>query len=115
MKKIMPAFRDDNDKLITLAMVITAVFLVFIPPLVVILLPRKYTSDSTYEIAKTLFNFELLMFLVSLLFLVPIIGWIAGAILTPIFLIINVVIAIINVIAISQNTELKIPELFKFI
>ena len=78
MKNIPAQFRDDRDRMITLAMFILAMFFGFIPPLIVVFVPKNYISESTYEIAKTLFNFELLLFLISLLCFIPIIGWIAS-------------------------------------
>ena len=115
MKRFNPIFKDDRDKLITLAMFITSMFFIFIPSLIVVFIPKEYISENTYSIAKTLFNFELLLFLISLLFLIPIIGWIAGFILTPVLMIFNVIIIIINLCAIAGNNELKIPEPYKFI
>ena len=57
MKNIVAEFRDDKDRMITLAMFILTLFSGFIPSLVVVFIPKDYISESTYEIAKTLFNF----------------------------------------------------------
>lgn len=115
MKNFTPTFKDDKDRLITLAMFITSIFFIFIPSLIVILLPKDYISESSYEMAKSLFNFELLLFLISLLFVIPIIGWIAGFILAPVMMIINVIVIVIDLCAIAGNREVKIPEPYKFI
>ena len=115
MKKILPEFKDDNDKLIILAMVICSMFFVFIPSLIVILGLKNYISDSSYVIAKAFFNFELLLFLIGLLFIIPIIGWIVGFIISPIMVILNVVIVVINICAIGKNSELKIPATYEFL
>jgi hypothetical protein len=115
MKQFDPIFKDDKDRLIALAMFILSIFAIFIPALVVIFIPKNYISENTYNIAKTLFNFELLLFLISLLFVIPVIGWIAGFILTPVLMIFNVIIIIINLCAIAGNNLIKIPEPYKFI
>jgi hypothetical protein len=96
-------------------MLITTMFFIFVPSLIVIFIPKQYISESTYEIGKTLFNFELLLFLISLLFLVPIIGWIAGFIVAPILYIWNIVIIVINLCAMAGDGKIKIPEYYKFI
>ncbi len=115
MNKFVPTFKDDRDRLITIAMFISTIFFIFFPSLIVVFIPKDYISESTYNIAKALFNFELLLFLISLLFLIPIIGWIVGFIVAPLLMILNVIIIIINLCAIAGNKELKIPEPYKFI
>lgn len=114
MKTIQAVFKDDRDRVITLAMLILSIFFIFIPPLVVIFLPKDYIGESTNEIAKTLFNFELLLFLISLIFLIPIIGWLFGLIASPILVIWNIVIIVINLCALSKDNVIKIPEPYKF-
>ena len=115
MQRIIPQFKDDNDKIIVVAMIILSLFCVFIPPLIVMLCLKNYISESSYQIAKAYLNLELFLFLVSLIFIIPIIGWIVGFILCPILYIINVVIIVLNLCAISAMKELKIPVPFNFI
>lgn len=115
MKNFDPIFKDDQDRLIALAMFILSIFAIFIPALVVVFVPKHIISENTYNIAKTLFNFELLLFLISLLFLIPVIGWLAAPIVAPIIMIFNVIIIIINVCALAGNNQLKIPEPYKFL
>ena len=115
MKKITAEFKNDTDKLITLAMIVTSIFFVFIPSLIVIFIPKEYISESTYNIAKAFFNFELLMFLIALFFMVPIIGWIIGFFVTPIMMILNVIVVVINVCALAKDSEFKIPVVYDFI
>ena len=115
MRNFAPQFKDDKDRLITLAMFIASMFFIFVPSLIVVFIPKDYISESTYEIAKSLFNFELLLFLISLLFVIPIIGWVVGFIVAPILMLWNVIIIIINLCAFASNKEIKIPEYYKFI
>lgn len=115
MKKIMPSFKDDTDKIIVVAVLILSMFFLFLPGLLVILFGKNYVSESSYEISKGFFNFELLLFLISLLFAVPVIGWIAGVILAPLFAIFNIIIIVIDLCAISKGAELKIPVWFEFV
>lgn len=115
MKNIVAEFKDDTDRLITVAMFILTLFFAFIPSLIVVFIPKNYISESTYQIAKTLFNFELLLFLISLLCLVPIIGWLASAIIVPVILIWNTIIVVINLCSIAKENTAKVPEYYKFI
>ena len=115
MKIINAAFKDDQDRLITVAMFVLTLFFALIPALIVVFIPKNYISEATYEIAKTLFNFELLLFLVSLLCLIPIIGWIASAIIIPVILIWNAIIVVINLCSIAKDNVAKLPEYYKFI
>ena len=115
MKNLVAEFKDDKDRMITLAMLILSLFFGFIPALIVVFIPKNYISESTYEIAKTLFNFELLLFLISLLCLIPIIGWIASLIIVPILLIWNTIILIISLCSMAKENVVKIPEYYKFI
>ena len=115
MKNITAEFKDDIDRMITLAMFVITLFAGFTPSLIAIFIPKKYISESTYEIAKTLFNFELLLFLVSLLCWIPFIGWLASLIIVPVILIWNTVIVVINLCSIAKENTAKLPEYFKFI
>jgi uncharacterized membrane protein len=115
MKKIIPVFKDDKDKLITLAMIVSSIFFVFVPSLIVIFIPKEYISDTTYTVSKAFFNFELLLFLISLLLLIPIVGWLAAIFVAPILAIINFIVIIINLCALAKNKEFKIPVPYEFI
>ena len=115
MKKIMPVFKDEKDKLITVAMIIASMFLVFVPSLLVVLFGRNYVSENSYAISKAFFNFELLLFLVSLIFVIPVIGWFLGIILGPIMMILNVIICVINLCAVAKGAETNIPVKYEFV
>jgi uncharacterized membrane protein len=115
IKKIMPSFKDDQDKIIVVAMIIASMFLVFVPALLVVLFGKNYVSESTYEISKAFFNFELLLFLISLIFVIPVVGWILGTILGPLMMIFNVIICIINLCAVAKGAETKVPVGYEFV
>ena len=115
MKKIMPAFKDEKDKVIAVGMIIASMFLVFVPALLVVLFGKNYVSESTYEISKAFFNFELLLFLISLIFVIPVVGWILGTILGPLMMIFNVIICIINLCAVAKGAETKVPVGYEFV
>ena len=115
MKEIIPAFRDDNDKIVVVAMFILSIFFFLFPALIVILCCKNQISESSYQIAKALLNFELLMFIVSLFCMIPIIGWIFGLIICPLLMIINVIVVIINMCAIAKQAPVKIPVMYEFI
>ena len=115
MEKIMPSFKDEKDKLIIVAMIVTSIFFSFLPSLVVIFLLKDYVSESSNNIAKMFFNFELLLFLVALIFIIPVIGPILGFVLAPIMMILNVVICVINLCAVGKGSDIKLPVPYKFL
>lgn len=115
MKKIPAVFKDDKDRLAAVAVILCSMFFMFIPGLIVILGLKQYVSENTYEISKAFFNFELLLFLVSLFFLVPIIGWLAGLFLGPLLAILNIIVVILNLCAIAKVGEVKLPSWFEFV
>ena len=115
MKKIVLNFKDENDRLAVIILILTSIFLSFIPSLLAVFFGKKYLSECSFEIAKAIFNFELLLFLISLIFMIPILGWLLAVFLAPIIIILNVVIMIINLCALGKNSELKIPVLYEFL
>lgn len=115
MKIVPSVFNDDRDKLAAVAVVLCSMFFSFLPGLVVLLFLKEKVSANTYEISKGFFNFELLLFLISLIVVIPLIGWIAGAILIPVMAIFNIVIIVIDLCAIAKGAEVKVPEWFSFL
>ena len=115
MKNIVAEFKDDKDRMITVAMFIFTLFFSLIPSLIVIFIPKTYISECTYSIAKTLFNFELLLFLISLLCVIPFIGWLASIIIVPVILIWNTIIVVINLCSLAKDGVVKLPEYYQFI
>ena len=123
MKKIMPVFKDEKDKVVAVAMIIASMFLVFVPALLVVLFGKSYVSESTYEISKAFFNFELLLFLISLVFVIPVVGWILQGFIVPLLTIVGGVLGLKRDIENNENmgAELlqlitnKIKELFTYL
>ena len=115
MEKIMPSFKDEKDKLIVVAMIIASIFFSFLPALVVVFFLKEFVSESSNNIAKMFFNFELLLFLISLIFVIPVVGWILGTILGPLMMIFNVIICIINLCAVAKGAETKVPVGYEFV
>ena len=115
MKKFVPSFKDERDKIAGVATIILSMFLCFIPALIVVLFLKEQVSEGTYEIAKAFFNFELRLFLISLIFFIPVIGWVLGFIGGPIIMIFNIVICIINLCAVAKNSEIKVPVPYEFV
>jgi uncharacterized membrane protein len=76
---------------------------------------KDKVSESTLNISKAFFNFELMLLLVSLLFMIPILGWLLGVILGPLMIILNVVIVVINLCAVAKGAEAKVPVWYEFI
>ncbi len=115
MKTVMPQFKDEKDKLIIVAMVIASIFFSFLPALAVVFFLKDYISESSNAVAKMFFNFELLLFLVALIFIIPIVGQLIGLLAGPIMMILNVVICIINLCAIGKGAEVKVPVPYEFL
>jgi len=115
MKEISPVFNDDNDKIIVVVMFVLSIFCVCIPALVVMLLLKDKISENSYLMAKALFNFELLLFLISLIFVIPIIGWILGFILTPIMILWNTIVIVMALCAIAKQVVVKLPDTYAFV
>ena len=106
---------DDRDKIVVVAMIVASMFFVFVPALLVVLLLKEQISENSYQIAKCFLNFELLLFLISLTFMVPLIGWLVGVIVGPLLMIFNVIICIIDLCAITKGVEVKVPVPYEFI
>ena len=115
MKKILPVFKDERDKIFTVTVIILSMFLFFVPSLLAVLFLKEQLSENAYLIVKSIFNFELLLFLISLLFMIPILGWILAALLSPLMMILNVIICVINLCAVAKGAEVKVPALYEFI
>ena len=115
MKKVIPMFKDDRDKIIVVAMIVTSMFFIFVPALLVVLLLKEKISENSYQIAKMFLNFELLLFLISLIFVIPVVGWLLGVILAPLMMIFNVIICVINLCAVAKGVEVKVPVPYEFI
>lgn len=113
--KLLPTFRDENDKLAAVAVVLLSMFFFFIPSLLVVLFGKNYVSECTYGISKAIFNFELFIFLLSLIAIIPIIGWIIAFILVPVLYLWNILVIILALCAIGKGSEVKIPVPFEFV
>ena len=112
---IIPEFKSDNDRLIMITVFVTSMFLAFIPSIIAVLFAKDYISESSYRITKSIFNFELLLFLISLIFLVPIIGWLLAPFLAPVIIIWNIIVLLLGLCAAAKNSEVKIPVLYEFL
>ena len=115
MKKYNIEFKDDNDKLIFILVLIESLFTFCLPAFIAIMFLKKYLSEGTYDCLKGLFNFELLLLLVTIAFTVPVIGWILGWVFGTALVIFNIVIIVLNFIALVQKTEFMIPVFFEFL
>ena len=115
MACIEPVFKDDTDKMIVVSMFVMSIFFLILAPLPIILCAKNNISENSYKMAKALFNMELLLFLLSLVSLIPILGWIVGFFLVPILMIINILTIILGLCAIAKQTTVKIFAPHEFI
>ena len=113
--KIVPEYKDDTDKIILISMAILVLFASFISPLVVILALKDKITAQSYEITKAFLNFEIFLALISLIAIIPIIGWIVRVFLIPILYIWNVVVVILAVCSLVKKTEVSVPVPYAFI
>ena len=70
---------------------------------------------QSYEIAKSFLNFEIFLALISLIAIIPIIGWIAGAFIIPILYIWNIIVVLLAVCAMVKKAEVNVPVPYAFI
>ena len=110
--KIMPEYKDDTDKIITILTAVCTIFCGFIAPLITVLLLKQYIS---YEISKSFLNFEIFLALISLIAIIPIFGWIAGIFIIPILYIWNILVAVLAVCAMVKKFEVSVPVPYAFI
>lgn len=116
MTQIKPNFKDENEGNIVRLTALLTIFFSFIPGLVIYYAMPDSLSKESKEIIAEMVNFNIVGFLAILLCsviptigLVPIIGWLASAVVYPLVLIINIVIAL----QILNNSEVKIPVIFQ--
>ncbi len=115
MKRYKVEFKNDNDKLIFILVLLGSLFAFCLPAFIAIMFCKKYLSEGTYDVCKGLFNFELLILLITIAFTVPVIGWILGWIFGTAIVIFNIVIVVVNIVALAQKTEFMVPVLFEFL
>ena len=117
METIIPAFKDSNDKTIVILSLVLTIFLGFIPFLLVLLLMKDKMSDSSIAIAKSFFNFELLLLIISIAInIIPIIGQIVGLLMIfPLVLLLNLIFPLWALLSVANNQPVKVPVWIKFI
>ena len=113
--KIVPEYKDDTDKIIVISTAVCSLFVSFIAPLVTVLAFKKYITAQSYEITKAFLNYELFLALISLIAIIPILGWIIGAFLIPILYIWNVIVVVLAVCSLVKKTEVSVPVPYAFI
>ena len=113
--KIIPEYKDDTDKIITILTAVCTIFCGFIAPLITVLLLKQYISPQSYEISKSFLNFEIFLALISLIAIIPIFGWIAGIFIIPILYIWNILVAVLAVCAMVKKFEVSVPVPYAFI
>ena len=115
MTKIMPVFKDDDDRIVTIAVLLTSCFFLFIPSLLAVLCLKDKLSEESQAIIKSVFNFELFIFIISLFFMIPIIGWFAGVFIAPLLAIWNAIVMIIALCSIAKGKEVSVPVPYEFL
>ena len=106
-----PEWGNDNEKLISLAIVLGAFFTGFIAPLLCFLLAKDKMTEQMLNFTKAYFNWTIFILICFIIGIIPIIGTIIAFIAGIAFL----VVTIINIVAIVQEGELKVPALLKIL
>ncbi len=106
-----PDWSNDNEKLIVLAIVLGAFFTGFIAPLLCFLLAKDKMTEQMLNFTKTYFNWTIFLLICFVIGFIPIIGTLIAFIAGIAFL----VVTIINIIAIVQEGELKVPAIIKIL
>ncbi len=115
METIMPVFKNEEDKTIVILTLVLAIFLGFLAPLIVMLFFKEKLSENSFSIVKTLLNFELMLLLFCIIFMIPIVGWLIATIGAPVVAIINLIFPIMALVAVINQQAVKFPVLFKFV
>lgn len=115
MKRFIAEFKDDKDRIILILMLIGSLFTFCLPSVIIVFLLKDFVSESTYNISKAFFNFELLLLLITLAFAIPVIGWMLGLIFGTALVLFNIIIIAIDLYAISAKKEIIVPVLFEFL
>jgi len=123
MREFTVEFKDDNEKIIIIGAILGAIILSFISPLVVFFFLRDKIGEKSYELIKALLNFELLLFIICIVFfiigLIPVIGWIIaaflGGLVGTVLFIYNAVILLFAVFSITDKKVAKLPVPYEFV
>lgn len=113
--KIIPVYKDDTDKIITILTAVCTIFCGFIAPLITVLLLKQYLSSESYEISKAFLNFEIFLALISLIAIIPILGLIAGIFVLPILYIWNIIVVVLAVSSMVKKAPVNVPVPYAFI
>lgn len=76
---------------------------------------KKFVSEQSYLITKAFLNFEILLLLISLFFIIPVIGWAAGLFFGPILYIWNFIVVLFAVCSLVKKSEVSVPVFYEFI
>lgn len=102
----------DKDRNLVVLTTISCIIFSFIGPLVIWLTKKDELAVEVKDYITNLLNFELTLLLVGVavgvLGIIPILGFIIGAIAVPLLMLINVILIIIATLKVTNN------ELFKF-
>ena len=115
MEVILPVFKNPEDRNILILALLLALVFGFIPFLLVLLFLNEKIGESSKQIIKSFLNFELLIFLISVIAAIPIVGFLVSLLICPLCFIVNLIVILMALLAISNNQAVKIPVFIKFI
>lgn len=111
MEIIIPEFQSAEEKN-TLVLIAVATILTGIIAPAVVFWSNKNLPATSLRVVKALLNFEILILIAIVVAgIVPVIGWLIGAFVP----LVHIIVTLMVTIAVSNNTEIKVPALVKFI
>ena len=110
MEEYTLSFKNDNERIIVVLMLILSVFMWFIPSIIVVLLCPNLLGENSLNFAKALFNFE-----VTLLILAAILGFVSLGVFAGLIYLANIIILLMGLVSISQNSPIKLIKGIKLL
>ena len=109
----IPVFQNSSEKSIVVMSMVFGIFFGFIPFLIVMFACKDNLSETSYEMIKAFANLELCFFIICFAVgLVPLVGLIS-LLVGPAFFIWSLILILSALQGINNNSEVKIPVMFK--
>jgi len=115
MEVILPDYKDVDEKNTVMLVALLTILTTIIAPLITFFAMKDYLSPAANAIIKALLNFEILMVILSIVCMIPIIGWLIAFLLVPCIIIVHYAVTIVATLCIINNQPVKIWAPVKFI
>ena len=115
MEVISPEFKDENEKNTMTLLAVLTILTAIVAPLVVFFAMKENLSPAANAVTKALLNFEILMTILTIICMIPIIGWMAAFLLAPFITIAHLIVTIVATLCLVNNQPVKVWAPVKFI